>query len=122
MVIQLETAAGGHMIENTIEKIERKLKHNPGMNAEAKAELLGLLAELRGEIDSLAETDAERAQTVAGFTEVSTHEAMRARRDPQLVELSVKGLSRSVEEFEGSHPQLVAVVNRICTTLSNMGI
>jgi hypothetical protein len=38
------------------------------------------------------------------------------------MELSLKGLSSSVEGFEKSHPQLVQVVNRICTTLSNLGI
>ncbi len=110
------------MIQDTIQKLEAKLSGNAGIKPENKTELLGLLGQLKGEINSLAETDSEGAQTVAGFAEVSTHEATRAQRDPELVELSVKGLSRSVTSFEESHPQLVAVVNRIATTLSNMGI
>lgn len=107
------------MIQDTIQKIEAKLNDKAGQN---KAELLALLSQLKTEINHLAETNTERAESVAGFAELSTHEATKSAKDPALLDLSIKGLSRSVEDFEGSHPELVAVVNRICTTLSNMGI
>ena len=110
------------MIQDTIQKIESKLKTSDAIKPENKSELIGLLAQLRLEIDGLARTNAEGAQTVAGFTEISTHEATRIQKNPQLLELSLQGLSRSVEEFEDTHPQLVGVVNRISTVLANMGI
>lgn len=110
------------MVQDTIKKIEAKLSGNETIKPEQRAELVELLHQLKSEINILAETNAECAQTVASFTEVSTHEATRAKKDPELIDLSLKGLSRSVTEFEGSHPALVAVVNRISTTLSNMGI
>lgn len=110
------------MIEETIDKIESKLANNDAIKTENKAELLQLLRQLKLEIGSLSASDAERAQTVAGFTEISTHEATRTQKNPELLELSLKGLTRSAEEFEDSHPQLVALVNRISTMLSNMGI
>ena len=46
----------------------------------------------------------------------------RAEKNPQLLELSLQGLSASVTELEKSHPKLVEIVNAICTTLSNLGI
>ena len=110
------------MIQDTIQKIEAKLKNNASIQPENRAELIELLGKLRDEINGLAQTDSEGAQTIAGFTEVSAHEATRVQRNPELVELSLKGLSRSVDDFEKSHPRLVEVVNRFCTTLSNMGI
>ena len=110
------------MVQDTIQKIEAKLSGNESISPEHRAELVELLRQLKSEINTLAETNAECAQTVAGFTEVSAHEALRTKKNPELMELSLKGLSQSVTEFEGSHPALVAVVNRICTTLSNMGI
>ncbi|MBA4149257.1 MAG: DUF4404 family protein [Verrucomicrobia bacterium] len=110
------------MVQDTIQKIEAKLNGNEAIKPENRAELVELLHQLKSEINTLAETNAESAQTVAGFTEVSAHEATRTQKNPELIELSLKGLSQSVTEFEGSHPTLVAVVNRICTTLSNMGI
>ena len=110
------------MIQETISKIESKLYDSEAIKAENKSELLDLLAKLRNEISALPQADAERAQTVAGFTEISTREATRSERNPELLELSLKGLVRSAEEFEDSHPQLVAIVNRISTMLSNMGI
>jgi len=53
---------------------------------------------------------------------LSAHEATRGELNPQLRELSVRGLQSSVEGFEKSHPHLVEVVNRISNTLSNLGI
>jgi hypothetical protein len=110
------------MIQDTIRKIETKLNGNEAIKPETRTELMELLGKLKDEVNSLAQTNAEGAQTVAGFADVSAHEATRAQKNPELLDLSLKGFSRSVTEFEGSHPQLVAVVNRICTTLSNMGI
>ena len=81
-----------------------------------------LLRKLKAEIDGLARTNAEGAQSVEGFAEIYAHEVTRRQRNPKLLDVSLKGLSASVEEFEESHPQLVQVVNRICTTLSNLGI
>jgi len=48
--------------------------------------------------------------------------APQGGRNPELVRLSITGLSRSVEGFEKTHPKLVQAVNSICTTLSNLGI
>jgi hypothetical protein len=84
--------------------------------------LLGLLATLKSEVAGLSDTHQDQAQSIAGFTAVSAHEATRDERDPELMQLSLKGLSHSVGGFEESHPKLVQAVNSICTTLSNLGI
>ena len=110
------------MIQDTIGKIESKLSTSDAIKPEQKSELLQLLGQLKSEIGGLAQTNAERAETVAGFTEVSTHEATRTERDPELLDLSVKGLSRAVDQLEESHPQLVGIVNRLCTVLANSGV
>ena len=110
------------MIQDTIAKIEERLRQSGPADEAKRAELLALLASLKAEVGRLSETHAAQAQSIAGFTAVSAHEATREQRDPRLVQLSLKGLASSVEEFEASHPRLVEVVNRICTTLSNLGI
>lgn len=110
------------MIHDTIGKIEERLRQADSIKSGNKAELLGLLATLKAEVSELSRTHADKAQSIAGFTAVSAHEATRAEKNPQLVELSLKGLSSSVEGFEQSHPKLVQVVNSISTTLSNLGI
>ena len=110
------------MIRDTISKIEERLRGAESVNDENRAELLKLLATLKAEVSDLSETDAEQAQSIAGFAAVSTHEAIREDKNPELAELSLKGLSSSVQGFEESHPKLVQVVNSICTTLSNLGI
>jgi hypothetical protein len=110
------------MIEETIEKLERSLSENTGLEGRARTELQELLAKLRTEVGELAKTDQEKAGSIAGFAVVSTHEATRSDPDPELRELSIKGLMRSVSDFEGTHPALVRVVNNICNTLSNLGI
>jgi hypothetical protein len=107
------------MIEETIRKIEAKLQESD-VKGESKAELIQLLGQLKSEMKNVE--SAEGAQSVVGFTELSMHEATRREKHPELLELSLKGLSRSVEEFENTHPRLVEAVNRICTTLAGMGI
>jgi hypothetical protein len=110
------------MIEDTVSKIETKIQSADAINEEKKRELLQLLGTLKSEVASLSTTHGEQAQSIAGFTELSTHEATRAEQNPQLLELSLKGLSSSVEGFEKSHPKLVQIVNGISHTLSNLGI
>ncbi|MGN6555990.1 MAG: DUF4404 family protein [Verrucomicrobiota bacterium] len=110
------------MIEDTISKIEARIKGADAIKDERKTELLQLLGTLKSEISGLSKTHGEQAQSIAGFTEVSTHEATRAQQNPELLDLSLKGLSSSVDGIEKSHPQLVQVVNTISHTLSNLGI
>lgn len=110
------------MIKDTIQKLEETVQRAAVVKEENKAELLQLLAKLRGEVSELAKTHAEQADSIAGFAAISTHEATRAQKDPSLLDLSLKGLSQSVTEFEKSHPQLVQVVNSISNTLANLGI
>ncbi len=107
------------MIHETITQIEAKLRNAGSLNPEARLELLNLLATLKGEITKI---DADKAQSIAGFAHASAHEATREEKNPELLKLSLAGLSASVDGFEKSHPKLVAIVNRICTALSSLGI
>jgi queuine/archaeosine tRNA-ribosyltransferase len=110
------------MIDETISQIEARLKNAGSLNEQAKRELAGLLATLKTEIEALSKTHADQAQSIAGFTQTSAHEALREETNPELLKLSLEGLATSVDGFEKSHPSLVQIVNRICTTLSNIGI
>ena len=110
------------MIRDTISKIESKLHQSSAVSPENRQELLDLLAQLKTEIGTLAQSDARQAEAIAGHTELSTHEAISTEKNPELLKRSLDELSASVEGFESSHPQLVEVVNRIATTLSNLGI
>src|SRR5262249_45777804 len=87
-----------------------------------KAELEQQLSTLRAELDELARTDADGAKTVAGFAELSAHEATRARPNPELLGLSLAGLRRSAKEFEQTHPRLVEIVGSLSAILSNVGL
>ena len=110
------------MVEETITEIEERIKNAKSLDDERKKQLLDLLSTLKTEVSKLSKTDAEDAQSITRFTEVSIHEAMREEKNPQLLNLSLKGLSASVERFENSHPKLVGIVNSICNFLSNIGI
>src|SRR5437016_13522296 len=110
------------MLDDTIGKIEAKIQAATAINGERRRELLHLLSTLKSEVGSLSKTHGEQAQSIAGFTEVSAHEATRSEQNPELLNLSLKGLSSSVQGFEESHPRLVQIVNAISNTLSNLGI
>ncbi|MBI5388517.1 MAG: DUF4404 family protein [Verrucomicrobia bacterium] len=110
------------MIQDTIEKLEATVRNASAVKNENRAELLELLSTLKAEMGELAKTHAEEARSIAGFASVSTHEATRSEPNPKLLELSLKGLSHSVEEFAETHPKLVQIVNSISNALSNLGI
>jgi hypothetical protein len=110
------------MIQDRLDKIEERLKQSKAVTDSEKTELLNLLASLKTEIAELSKTHHEQAESIAGFAELSTREATRKEKSPALFNLSIEGLSTSVHEFEISHPDLVEIINRFCTMLSNLGI
>lgn len=110
------------MIRDTITQIEARLKDTGSLNDQTRQELVGLLNTLKAEVTELSHTDAERARQIAAYAETSTHEAIRSSRDEDALKSSLDSLSASVEGFENTHPGLVQIVNRIATTLSNLGI
>jgi ABC-type transporter Mla subunit MlaD len=110
------------MAQNTIEKIEKKISTNKSLNESDKTQLLNLLAALKPEMAKLSNHQAEHAESVAGFIERSTYEALRQDKNPTLLKLAIDGLSASVKGFEASHSQLVENVNNIASALANIGI
>jgi hypothetical protein len=110
------------MIEKTISEIEAQIGGAEAVSAERKQELLKLLATLKTEVAELSKTHGEQADSIAGFAKISAHEATRMKQNPQLRELSLKGLESSASGFEQSHPRLVQIVNTISKTLSDLGI
>jgi len=110
------------MIKDTIGKIEARIEGADAIKEERRRELMQLLRTLKSEVAELSKTHGEQAQSIAGFTQLSAHEATRAEQDPELLKLSLEGLSSSVRGFEESHPRLVQIVNAISHTLANLGI
>jgi len=110
------------MIEDTIGKIEVRIKNAETVKDERRQELLELLGTLKSEVAELSKTHRDEAQSIAGFAQISTHEATRVEQDPQLLRLSLDGLRSSAAGFEETHPRLAQIVNAISSTLSNLGI
>jgi hypothetical protein len=113
---------GPDMIDETLRQIEARIQTAESVAEDRKRELLQLLGTLKTEVAALSKTHGERAESIAGFTQVSAHEATRGTRDPNLLRLAVEGLRSSAAGFEQSHPNLVRIVNAISNTLSNLGI
>jgi hypothetical protein len=110
------------MLQQTIDRIEERLKKTECINDGNKTELLNLVSELKLEIADLSKTHNEQAESITRFAALSTHEATRHEKNPKLLNLSIEGLRSSVQGFEASHPKLVNAVNEISSMLSNLGI
>ena len=110
------------MIQDTLSRIEKMIKNSIHITDENKKVYLNLLKTLDDEIAELSKTKEEQAKSITGFAKVSTHEAIREEKDPELMEISLEGLSSSVKGFEVSHPKLVSIVNSICDFLAKLGI
>jgi hypothetical protein len=110
------------MIQDRLDKIEERLKKSSAVTESEKDELLNLLTTLREEIAGLSQTHHEQAESIAGFAELSAREATRSEKSPQLFNLSIEGLTSSVQGFEVSHPKLVGIINTFCEMLAKLGI
>jgi hypothetical protein len=110
------------MIDNTISEIEAKIGGAESVSPERRRELLQLLATLKTEVGALSKTNQDQADSIAGFAQLSAHEALRAKQNPELREISLRGLRSSVDDLEQSHPRLTQAVNRISKMLSDWGI
>lgn len=108
------------MIDDTITKIQRRLEQSAHLAPEKRQELLDLIAQLKTEIAGVS--DADQVRSIAGFAEMSAHEATRVERRPETMKTAISGLESTVQGFEAAHPQLTAVVNRIAHALSSLGI
>jgi hypothetical protein len=94
------------MIEDTIAKIEQRLRTANCLPPNERLELEELLAQLRAEARTLPQ------EIRSGAPAMGAEDAHTA----------LDRLQESLTEFETTHPQLVGTVNRISTILANMGI
>lgn len=108
------------MIQDRIAKIEATLHDASDLAPATREQLLALLADLKEEVASLPPAQSAQAQTIALSADAAF--ASAARPADEDAPTALRELRASVEGFEASHPQLVAVVDRIALTLSNMGI
>ena len=113
---------GTDMIEERFQKTESAVKGAENISADKKAELLGRISKLKSAVGKVSETHQEDAQSIARFAEASAREATRKKKKPALLKTALHGLKQSVEEFEASHPELVAAVNQFATYLAEIGI
>ena len=110
------------MIPETLAEIEARVRQTGSLTEDNKAELLKLLAALRTEIGDLARTKSDEAHRIVAIARISTEAATHDQTNPEFVKQSLARLASAVSEFEGSHPRLVEVVNRMATMLAGSGI
>ncbi len=88
------------MIPAHLAKLEATLRNSANIPEDTRKELLELVAGLRTEVSS------------------GEHSASGQPAGSQTID----ALSASVQKLEGTHPQLVEMVNQLALTLSNLGI
>ena len=109
------------MTDEHIEKTKSVIESAENIPAERKAELLDLLSKLKPAIAKISETHQDDAKTIARLVEASAHETIRDQEKTDHTNRLLHELKRSVENFEGSHPQLVAFTTRYSAILSALG-
>jgi hypothetical protein len=110
------------MIDETIQRIEARLRSAEAMPEQTRAELLNLLGALKAEVGQLPATKSEQARNIARYADLSTEQAVASERDAEQFKGTLDGLAGSVREFEETHPRLVQTVNNIAHALSGLGI
>lgn len=110
------------MIDETIQRIEARLRNAEHLPEQTRTDLLTLVATLRAEVAQLPSGKADAAEKIARYTDRSMAEAVSTSPDAEQFQGTIGDLAASVREFEGTHPRLVQIVNNIANTLSGLGI
>jgi prefoldin subunit 5 len=110
------------MTDERIEKTKSAIESAGNIPADKKAELLGLLSKLKPEIAKVSQTHHGDARSIAHLVEASAQETIRAQKKPERIKRLLQELKQSAQNFEASHPELVAFVTEYSAFLSALGI
>ena len=110
------------MTDEHIEKTKSAIESAENIPADRKAELLDLLSKLKPAIAKVSKTHHEDARSIARLVEASANETIRPEKKPEHTNRLLHELKQSVDNFETSHPELVAFVGKYSTVLSALGI
>lgn len=97
------------MIDETLRRLEQRIRASERTSPEAKRDLLALVDELRAELGALAATHGDDAAEIARHAEAAAEGPVGAVED-------------SVLEFEQAHPRIVGLLRSFLQTLSDAGI
>ncbi len=103
------------MIEETISKLEARLKNSTAMPVQSRDELLQLLGTLKQELSDLNKAHGGDTEHIIGYTPVPASPPSRPGSEP----VDVRNFVASVQT---SHPQFVSILNRISEILADLGI
>ncbi len=105
------------MIEDTISKLEARLKSSTAIPAQSRDELLQLLGTLKQELSDVAKAHGGDTEHIIGYTPVPAATPSRPGAEP--LDNQLRNFVASVET---SHPQFVSILNRISEILADLGI
>lgn len=94
------------MIEETLRRLEERIRASESASTDTRADLLDLVAELRAEFAAVAESHHDEAAAIAEQADLA----------------AVAGVEDSMLEFESAHPRLVATFRSLMRTLADAGI
>ena len=102
------------MLGDIIKKMQSIIDRKGDLSDDDKKKLHVLTDQLHQELQQVEKLSKEKAESIAGFAQLMTHESLRENKSEELYHHSVHGLNASVREFEVTHPKLSQVVQSLC--------
>ena len=82
------------MFDKTILELQERIEKADSIKDEERSALLKLIGELKVEITALSKTHDEDAKSIAGFTQIAAHEAMRTEKNAGLFNIRKGGFGK----------------------------
>ena len=98
------------MIEETLRRLEERIRASESAGDNTRADLLDLVAKLRAEFSEVAAAHHDEAAAIARQADLA------AQAGP------VADIEESMLEFDSAHPRLVALFRSLMRTLADAGI
>jgi hypothetical protein len=110
------------MIDKTLNKLVESIQVKNALTDSEKKDVLSLLDELRNEVNLLSTTHQKEAESIVTNADISMNHALDKDANLPLPDFTKLGPHGSLEQFEESHPKLLATINDFCTRLSSLGV
>jgi hypothetical protein len=104
------------MIEETLKRLEERIRSSERTGDGTRTELLELVGDLRTEFASVAESHHDDAAAIAERAAIAEHEGKATAESP------AAGVEGSMLEFESAHPRIVGLFHSLMRTLADAGI
>jgi ElaB/YqjD/DUF883 family membrane-anchored ribosome-binding protein len=107
-------------IRTQMDKVTQTIGELPGVDREARDELIRLVGQLKALLEKASDGKAEEAETVVKRVEALVKEAGEPDKDKEAIQITGESLKRAAENLAGAMPAVLTIATQIVAHVLHM--